>query len=134
MAIKNLGPYDQKLALQWVQDNSEFFNCDKSKVTRPIFWSVSAELIYRQKNPVASFFKRRMSITYYMLDVDTTLFSGALWGVTIDGDITRAAARRNFLGTVIAKGVDAWSFLFISSTPRVLHGKDGATLLKSLLS
>ncbi|KNZ71533.1 hypothetical protein J132_08775, partial [Termitomyces sp. J132] len=78
MAIKNLGPYDQKLALQWVQDNSEFFNCDKSKVTRPIFWSVSAELIYRQKNPVASFFKRRMSITYYMLDVDTTLFSGAV--------------------------------------------------------
>ncbi|KAG6918167.1 hypothetical protein DXG01_016152 [Tephrocybe rancida] len=57
---QNLGLYDQKLALQWIQNNIEGFGGDKSKVT-----------IFGQSSGA-------MSIAYHMLDVDTTLFSAAI--------------------------------------------------------
>ncbi|KAG6902485.1 hypothetical protein C0995_016062 [Termitomyces sp. Mi166 len=57
---QNLGLYDQELALQWIQDNIKYFNGDKTKVT-----------VFGQSSGA-------MSITYHMLNVDTTLFSAAI--------------------------------------------------------
>ncbi|KAG5341552.1 Lipase 2 [Termitomyces sp. T112] len=57
---QNLGLYDQKLALQWIQDNIKSFNGDNSKVT-----------VFGQSSGA-------MSITYHMLNVNTMLFSGAI--------------------------------------------------------
>ncbi|KAF9461086.1 Alpha/Beta hydrolase protein [Collybia nuda] len=56
----NLGLYDQKSALQWVQDNISAFGGDKKKVT-----------VFGQSSGA-------MSIAYHMLDVNTKLFRGAI--------------------------------------------------------
>ncbi|KAG6842880.1 hypothetical protein H0H93_003090, partial [Arthromyces matolae] len=56
---QNLGLYDQKLALQWIQSNIQYFGGDPSKVT-----------VFGQSSGA-------MSIAYHMLNVNTNLFSGA---------------------------------------------------------
>ncbi|KAG5652526.1 hypothetical protein H0H81_004683 [Sphagnurus paluster] len=56
----NLGLYDQKLALEWVQQNIQNFGGDKTKVT-----------VFGQSSGA-------MSIGYHMLNVNQNLFSGAI--------------------------------------------------------
>ncbi|KAF5383631.1 hypothetical protein D9615_003804 [Tricholomella constricta] len=56
----NLGLYDQKLALEWVQKNIQNFGGNKSKVT-----------VFGQSSGA-------MSIAYHMLSVNTKLFQGAI--------------------------------------------------------
>ncbi|KAG5643870.1 hypothetical protein DXG03_009500 [Asterophora parasitica] len=57
---QNLGLYDQKLALEWVQKNIGAFGGDKSKVT-----------VFGQSSGA-------MSIGYHFLNVNQKLFSGAI--------------------------------------------------------
>lgn len=52
-------------------------------------------------------------------------------GAAIYGDIHFHWARRNFLGAVIAKGVDAWSYVFNQFTPTNAQWQGGTTTYSS---